>query len=338
MIQKNVALKPYNTFGVEASTQFFAEVNSVSELEKVLKWYRTQADCPLLILGGGSNLLFTKDWPGLTLKLNLQGKSVIKTDGEAVLVQAGAGEPWHDFVVWTLDQDCNGLENLSLIPGHVGASPMQNIGAYGIEIKDVFAELEAINIKTGERKIFDKNDCAFGYRESVFKHAEKGQWIILSVTFKLHTSKRVKVDYGTIKSVLEAHKITSPTPKQVSQAVTAIRESKLPDPKELGSAGSFFKNPVVSQGTLDKIKITNPDVPHYAVADGDFKLPAAYLIDQAGWKGKTFGNYGVHKDQALVIVNYGGANGTDIWQLALDIQASVKERFGVELTPEVNVI
>ena len=201
-------------------------------------------------------------------------------------IKSGAGEPWPEFVVWTLENGYNGLENLSLIPGNVGASPMQNIGAYGVEIKDVFASLEAINIKTGEKRIFSKQDCDFGYRESVFKQSEKGKWIILNVTFKLHTTAEVKVDYGTINTVLAADKIKNPTPKQVSQAVTAIRQSKLPDPKLLGSAGSFFKNPVIDSDTLSKIKMTHPDVPHYKAEDG-FKLPAAYLIDQAGWKGKT---------------------------------------------------
>ena len=333
MIQENVSLKPFNTFGVEVSTKFFAEAKTITELEEILAWYRDQTDCSLLILGGGSNLLFTRNWEGLTLKISLKGRLVADN-----IVTAAAGEDWHQFVLWTLNQKLYGLENLSLIPGQVGTAPMQNIGAYGVEIKDLFGGLEAINIKTGERKIFTKEDCQFGYRESVLKNREKGQWIIISVLFELLKEANTKTDYGTIKTVLEAHKITNPTPEQVSQAVTTIRESKLPDPKLLGSAGSFFKNPVVSQSRLDQIKITNPDVPHYAVVDGKFKLPAAYLIDQAGWKGKTFGSYGVHKDQPLVIVNYGGAKGGDIWQLALDIQASVKERFGVELTPEVNVI
>ena len=338
MIQENVSLKPYNTFGVEASARYFAEANTAEDLAGILDWYRLHSEFPLLILGGGSNLLFTKNWPGLALKLNLKGITLEKAVGDAVLVKAGAGENWHEFVLETLKNGWYGLENLSLIPGNVGASPLQNIGAYGVEIKDVLASLEALNIKTGAIKTFTAAECAFGYRDSVFKQAEKGKWIIVSVTYKLSTKANVKVEYGTIQTVLAAHGIKTPTPTQVSQAVTAIRQAKLPDPKALGSAGSFFKNPVVDSVVLENLKADFPEVPHYQVSANQYKIPAGWLIETAGWKGKTFGHYGVHKNQALVLVNYGGATGTEIWQLAQTIQQSVFDKFALTLTPEVNVI
>jgi UDP-N-acetylmuramate dehydrogenase len=338
MIQENVSLKPYNTFGVEAQTRYFAQANTLEDLTTILAWYRTQKQPPLLLLGGGSNLLFTQDWPGLVLKLDFKEKSVVREDDQSVLIKAEAGEDWHDFVLKTLELGYYGLENLSLIPGSVGASPLQNIGAYGVEIKDVFYALEALNLVTGEERTFTTEACEFGYRDSVFKKAEKGKWIIVSVTFKLSKIPQVKIEYGTIKTVLEAHKITAPTPLQVSQAVTAIRQAKLPDPKVLGSAGSFFKNPIISSKALARLQKEYPDIPNFLVTDSTSKVPAAWLIEKAGWKGKTFGNYGVHKEQALVLVNYGGASGADIWKLAQDIMESVSHKFSITLVPEVNVI
>jgi len=336
--QENVSLKPYNTFGVEAHTRYFADVQTLADLDTILTWYRSQPNLPLLILGGGSNLLFTQDWPGLVLKLSLLEKPVVVEVGDEVLVKSSAGENWHDFVLYTLSQGYYGLENLSLIPGSVGASPLQNIGAYGVEIKDVFQQLEALNIQTGELKVFTAQECAFGYRDSVFKNAEKGKWIVVFVTFKLSKMPAVKIEYGTIKSVLEAHNITSPTPLQVSQAVTAIRQAKLPDPKTLGSAGSFFKNPIITKAALEKLKKEHPEIPNFAESDSHFKVPAGWLIEKGGWKGKTFGTFGVHKDQALVLVNYGGATGLEIWELAKNIMQSVSDRFSIELAAEVNVI
>lgn len=341
MIQEHVSLKPYNTFGVEAEARYFTEAGSVEQLEEILAWYRQQTDCPLLVLGGGSNLLFTKDWPGLVLKVSLMGRSISGTTATGA-----AGENWHDFVLWALDQNLYGLENLSLIPGQVGTAPMQNIGAYGVEIKDVFKSLEAINIESGEVRQFSVTGCQFGYRDSVFKQAEKGQWIITKVAFGLSDKPAVNISYGTIQTTLQAHGITKPTPQQVSQAVTAIRQSKLPDPVEVGNAGSFFKNPVVEASVLQAIQKNYPDVPHYAVSSDSsltssvsgFKVPAGWLIEQAGWKGHRRETHGVHDKQALVLVNYGGATGSEIWQLALDVQASVEEKFGIKLMPEVNVI
>lgn len=338
MIQADISLKSFNTFGVEAQARYFAEVFTLKQLKSVLDWYRAQSNCPLLPLGGGSNVLFTKNWPGLVLKLNLKEKTLVQELDEVYLVKAGAGENWHEFVRYTLDHGYFGLENLSLIPGSVGAAPLQNIGAYGVEIKDRLWELEALNIASGILKIFTAEECEFGYRDSVFKQSEKGKWVIVSVTFKLLKTPELKIDYGTIQSVLTAHKISEPTPKQVSQAITAIRQAKLPDPNQLGNAGSFFKNPIISNVHLQSLLKDFPDLPHYAVAENQVKIPAAWLIETAGWKGKNVGTYGVHKDQALVLVNYGGAKGSEIWQLAEDIRASVLEKFSITLTPEVNLI
>ena len=338
MIEENVSLKAHNTFGVEAQARYFAEANTIEKLEAILSWYRGQPDLELLILGGGSNVLFTRDWPGLVLRLNLTGKKVVDDHSNPILVEAMAGENWHEFVMWTLDQGFNGLENMALIPGNVGASPMQNIGAYGVEVKDRFWCLEALNIETGALETFTAKACEFGYRESVFKKAEKGKWIIVSVTFALSRSNEVQTDYGTIQKTLAAHGITTPTPLQVAQAVTAIRSSKLPDPKVLGSAGSFFKNPVISMAALKALQTKLPEVPFYQVSAEAVKIPAGYLIDQAGWKGKRLGSYGVHEHQALVLVNYGGATGQEIWDLAQAIQSDILDRYDLELTPEVNVI
>ena len=338
MIQENVSLKPYNTFGIEVQTRYFAEASSEADLETILDWYRAQKNGPLLVLGGGSNVLFTKNWPGLVLKISLQGRSV----HEQCAIGA-AGESWHEFVLWTLDQGLYGLENLSLIAGQVGTAPMQNIGAYGVEIKDVFDSLKAININTGKVKTFTHQDCGFGYRDSVFKQAEKGQWIITEVKFKLSSTPQLKTDYGTIQTTLQAHGITKPTPQQLSQAVIAIRQSKLPDPSQIGNAGSFFKNPVIKGSVLEKIQAHYPDIPYYEVAtptgeDQNYKVPAGWLIEKTGWKGHNRQTHGVHDKQALVLVNYGGASGHEIWQLAQEIQQSVKKHFGITLTPEVNVI
>ena len=283
---------------------------------------------------GGSNVLFTKDWPGLILKINLTGREMITEDEGTVQIQFAAGENWHEAVLYTVERGWGGLENLSLIPGQVGTAPVQNIGAYGVEIKDHFVSLTAINIEDLTRKIFNKADCQFGYRDSVFKRAEKGKWIILSVIFELHKDPTLKLDYGTIKGMLQTK---DPTVADVSKAVIDIRQSKLPDPVEIGNGGSFFKNPIVSGAALAPIKSNNPAVPNYPVGE-NFKIPAAWLIDQAGWKGYRQGEAGVHDKQALVLINHGGATGGDIWQLAQDIQADVVTKFGIKLEPEINII
>lgn len=336
MIQHNIDLKPFNTFGISATSKDFARFSNLEELQQCLE-NRNQND-PLLILGGGSNLLFTHDFEGLTLKNEIEGIEVVEEDDSVAIVKAGAGENWHQFVLKTIDLGLAGLENLSLIPGSVGASPMQNIGAYGREIKDVFHELEAYHIATGEVHTFNNASCEFGYRESVFKNKVKGQYIILSVSYKLSKQHKVNTSYGAIETELQKMGIEQPTIKDVSNAVIAIRSSKLPNPVEIGNAGSFFKNPVVPIEILEQIKLNYEDVPNYPAAEGHVKLAAGWLIERAGWKGKTLDNYGVHKLQALVLVNYGGAQGKEIYDLSTAILEDVKSKFGVQLEREVNIL
>jgi UDP-N-acetylmuramate dehydrogenase len=335
MIQKNSSLKPYNTFGIEAKADYFAAFSTTTELQQLLD---ENKGLPLLVLGGGSNLLLTQDFHGLVLKNELMGIEVVSKEADTVIVRAGAGEVWHHFVLYCINHGYGGVENLSLIPGSVGASPMQNIGAYGTEIKDVFESLEAFEIATGEMHTFDKTACAFGYRESVFKRALKGQYIITSVAFRLSKDPQVNTTYGAIDAELQAQGITNPDIRDVSNAVIAIRSSKLPDPKKIGNAGSFFKNPVVDQQVYDKILTTYPQAPAYPATPGQVKLPAGWLIETAGWKGKTIGNYGVHVNQALVLVNYGGATGQQIYDLSGAILADIYEKFGVQLEREVNIL
>lgn len=330
-------LLPYNTFGLNAKTHAFAEVHSIDELREVLTTPEAK-QMPLLILGGGSNILLTKDHPGLVIKNSIKGIDLVKEDSEHVWLKAYAGEVWHDLVMYTVDKGLGGIENLSLIPGQVGAAPMQNIGAYGVELVQVFEELEALHIATGELHTFDKEACKFGYRESVFKHELKGQYVICSITIKLGKHPKPNTSYGAITDTLKEMGIEQPTVKDISNAVIAIRQSKLPDPKELGNAGSFFKNPEISKEAFDELQKAHLNVPHYPLDNGMVKVPAGWLIEQAGWKGKRIGNTGSHAKQALVLVNYGNATGAEIWQLAMDIQASVKQQFNITIKPEVNVI
>lgn len=337
MIQSNISLKAYNTFGIEAKARHFSTGSSVNEINEILS-SSTAKQHSLLILGGGSNLLLTKDYDGLVLKNEILGKEIISEQGDDVLVKVGAGENWHQFVMWCIEHELAGLENLSLIPGNVGASPMQNIGAYGVEIKDRFVELEALHIATGQIEKFDNNACNFAYRESVFKRELKDQYVICSVTYRLSKTPNFTISYGAIQDQLELMGITDLSIKAVSDAVIAIRQSKLPDPKVIGNSGSFFKNPVVENSLIDRLKSEFPDMPSYKVDEQHSKLAAGWLIEQAGWKGKTMGNYGVHKKQALVLVNYGGALGSDIYNLSSDIKDSVLDKFGVDLEREVNII
>lgn len=336
MIQHNIDLKPFNTFGISVLSKDFARFESLDELKDCLS--KRNQNQPLLILGGGSNLLFTKDFDGLTLKNEIKGIEVVEENESYAIVKAGAGENWHQFVLKTIDMGLAGLENLSLIPGNVGASPMQNIGAYGREIKDVFYELEAYHIESGEVHKFDNVSCEFGYRESVFKNKVKGQYIIISVSYRLNKQHLVNTSYGAIEAELIKMGIENPTIKDVSNAVIAIRSSKLPNPAEIGNAGSFFKNPVVPTSILEKIQQHYEDVPNYPANDGNVKLAAGWLIEQAGWKGKTLENYGVHKLQALVLVNYGGAQGKEIYDLSTAILEDVNSKFGVQLEREVNIL
>ncbi|MFC6861736.1 UDP-N-acetylmuramate dehydrogenase [Zunongwangia atlantica] len=330
----NVSLKPYNTFGIDVRASKFIKIQSIEDLKKILR--KTYAE-ELFILGGGSNMLLTGDIHKTVLQIDLKGKEVVEEKNDYVIIKAHAGENWHEFVLWTLEQNFGGLENLSLIPGNVGTSPIQNIGAYGVELKDNFVSCEAINIQTLESRTFTLEDCDFGYRNSVFKNKLKGQYIITSVNFKLSSKNhQLKMDYGAIRTELEA--LESPTIKDISNAVIKIRESKLPNPAEIGNSGSFFKNPVISAEAFNNLQKQFPEIPSYPISATEVKVPAGWLIDQSGLKGYRDGDAGVHKKQALVLVNYGNASGSDILMLSIKVREVVKEKFGIDLEPEVNII
>lgn len=333
-IKENVSLKPYNTFGVKARAKQFVEVNAVPELLELLSTHQ-----PELILGGGSNILFRKNIDGLVLKNNLKGKEVVSEDEDGVNLRFGAGENWHECVLWCIEKGYGGIENLSLIPGTVGAAPMQNIGAYGVELKDVFVALEAVLMPDSEVQTFVHAECEFGYRTSVFKTTLKGQYFITSVTLRLTKNKhKFNTEYGAIQQILEKNKTQTLDIKAISDTIIQIRKSKLPDPAELGNAGSFFKNPVLLKSQFEVLKALHPDMISYDLPDDYVKIPAGWLIEQCGWKGKQIGNTGTYKSQALVIVNHGRARGDEIWDLAHQIQDTVHEKFKILLTPEVNVI
>lgn len=334
MIQINKNLKEYNTFGISVKAEMFAVFSSIEELKQILSFRNNKK---LLVLGGGSNLLLTKDFDGLVIKNEIKRFEVIEETASEVIVESGAGENWHEFVLNCIDKGFGGIENLSLIPGSVGASPMQNIGAYGVEIKDVFESLSAYHIASGEIHYFDKTKCEFGYRESIFKNKVKGEYIILTVTFRLTKNPTINSSYGAINEQLKVKGIQVPTIKELSAAVIAIRQSKLPDPKIIGNAGSFFKNPTVEIALLEQIQKNYPDIPNYPAVNGK-KLAAGWLIEKAGWKGRTFDNYGVHKLQALVLVNYGNCTGQEIFDLSSQIIQDVFEKFGVLLEREVNIL
>ena len=334
MIQTNINLKEYNTFGISVKAEMFAVFSSIEELKQILSFRNNKK---LLVLGGGSNLLLTKDFDGLVIKNEIKRFEVIEETASEVIVESGAGENWHEFVLNCIDKGFGGIENLSLIPGSVGASPMQNIGAYGVEIKDVFESLSAYHIASGEIHYFDKTKCEFGYRESIFKNKVKGEYIILTVTFRLTKNPTINSSYGAINEQLKVMGIQEPTIKELSAAVIAIRQSKLPDPKIIGNAGSFFKNPTVEIALLEQIQKNYPDIPNYPAVNGK-KLAAGWLIEKAGWKGRTFDNYGVHKLQALVLVNYGNCTGQEIFDLSSQIIQDVFEKFGVLLEREVNIL
>lgn len=335
-ILQNQSLKALNTFGLDVKTKALAEFHSVDELKSVLQWNQEQ-QMPLLILGGGSNMLLTQEWNGLTALNRIKGIDVVSETDTDVLVRVGAGVVWHDLVMWSIDKNWGGIENLSLIPGCVGAGPMQNIGAYGVELKDVFVELQALEITTLQVKKFEKADCNFGYRESVFKRDLKGQYIILSVTIKLAKDPKTNVSYGDIQKVIDENGITNPSIKDVSDAVIFIRKSKLPDPAQIGNSGSFFKNPEVSKEFYASFHAKHPDIQAYKTEHG-YKVPAGKLIELCGWKGFREGDYGVHAKQALVLVNYGQANGSDIFTLSQRIVDSVFEKYEIALEREVNII
>ncbi|WP_460129797.1 UDP-N-acetylmuramate dehydrogenase [Pseudomonas sp. H1_D05] len=333
-VQPQVSLKPFNSFGVDVRAQLFAEAHSDADVREALA-YATAHDMPLLVIGGGSNLLLTADIPALVLRMATRGIRVTSDDGNRVVIEAEAGEPWHPFVQYTLAQGFSGLENLSLIPGTVGAAPMQNIGAYGVEIKDVFAGLTALDRQTGELRDFTLEECNFAYRDSLFKQ-QPGRWLILRVRFALDRIAHLHLEYGPVRQRLTEQGIEQPTPTDVSRAICSIRSEKLPDPAVLGNAGSFFKNPLVSAAIVAKIKEQHPDVVAYAQPNGQMKLAAGWLIERAGWKGFREADAGVHKFQALVLVNYGAATGLQLLDLAQRIQKDIAERFNVDLEMEPN--
>lgn len=335
-IIENFSLKKHNTFGIEAKAKEFTAVHSVEELKNVLAQNQSKKK---FILGGGSNMLLTQDIDALVIHIDLKGKKIIREDDNFVWVESQAGENWHGFVLWTINQNFGGLENMSLIPGNVGTTPVQNIGAYGTEIKDTFVSCDAIKIDNQEIRTFTKDECNFGYRESIFKNDVKGQYIITSVVFKLtKRNHKINTSYGDITAELAKQGVTAPTLKDVSNAVIAIRQSKLPDPKELGNSGSFFKNPIISKTDFEKVQQKFPDIRFFEVSDTEVKVPAGWLIEQAGFKGKRFGDAGIHKNQALVLVNYGNATGQEILNVSKDIQETIFNTFGIHIEAEVNVI
>jgi len=335
-IQENISLKPFNTFGIDANASNFVEVSTMEDLKQVLA---LQNHPNKLILGGGSNMLLTQDFNGLVIHINLKGIELVAEDDDFVFVKANAGEVWHEFVMYCIQNDFGGVENLSLIPGNVGTAPIQNIGAYGVELKDVFHACEAISIENKTIETFKKTDCHFDYRNSVFKQEAKGKYIITSVTFKLtKRNHQLHINYGTIASQLAVMHIENPTIQDISKAVIDIRESKLPNPKVIGNSGSFFKNPMVSKVHYDKLLLNFPDMPSYPVSEEAVKIPAGWLIEKAGFKGKRFGDYGVHKNQALVLVNYGNAKGSDILKLSELIQKTIERLFDISIEAEVNIL
>ena len=334
-IQSGISLKPYNTFGIAARAERFAILRSEEDLRTILR----ANIAPLHLLGGGSNVLLTKDLPGLVLRNELKGIHVEKETETEVIISAGAGELWHELVLWSLAHNFGGLENLSLIPGTVGAAPIQNIGAYGAELKDVFEKLEACDLERGERRIFRAEDCRFGYRNSIFKNELKGRCLITRVWLRLSKSPTLNLSYRILADSLRNKGITDPGVCEVSETVIAIRQSKLPDPARIGNAGSFFKNPEVPVQLYQSLKENYPDLPAFPLPgnDGQVKLAAAWLIEKAGWKGRRIGDAGVHEKQALVLVNYGNASGIDILNLAREIQHDILEKFAIDLQPEVNI-
>jgi UDP-N-acetylmuramate dehydrogenase len=335
-ILNNFSLKNYNTFGIEAKAEQFVAVHTVPELKSILEQNKNQKK---FILGGGSNMLLTKNIEALVIHIDLKGKKILKEDADYVWIESQAGENWHQFVLWSIEQNFGGLENMSLIPGNVGTTPVQNIGAYGTEIKDTFVSCEAINIENQEMRTFTKEECHFGYRESVFKNEVKDQYIIVSVVYKLtKQNHKINISYGDITAELAKNNVSTPTLKDVSNAVIAIRKSKLPDPVELGNSGSFFKNPILLKTDFEPIHQKFPEMRFFDISETEVKVPAGWLIEQAGLKGKRFGDAGIHKNQALVLVNYGGATGQEILDVSKTVQDTVFETFGIHIEAEVNII
>lgn len=337
-IQEQVELYPYNTFKIHAKAKYFTSIQSVDDFQELVKSpiYKQEK---ILILGGGSNMLITGDFHGLVIKDDMKGIEIVEQDDAFVTLKVGGGVPWHSLVLHCVANDWGGIENLSLIPGTVGAAPIQNIGAYGVEVKEVIKNVEAVDLISGEVKVFANHECSFDYRESVFKEKLKGKYFISSVTLTFtKKNHRFNTSYGAIEATLKHHHIQQLSVRAISDAVIEIRQSKLPDPNKIGNAGSFFKNPTITQKQYEKLKIAHPEIPGYSSVNQQVKVPAGWLIENCGWKGKTVENIGVHPQQALVLVNYGGGTGAKIWDLAQKILHSVKEKFDIQLQPEVNVI
>ena len=337
-VHQNISLKQYNSFGIDVKAKYFSDFSTVDELQELLNDDLGSANNERVVLGGGSNILFTKDVDGLVLKNEISGIEKVKEDEEFVYLRAGAGVNWHQFVLYCVEQNLGGVENLSLIPGNVGASPMQNIGAYGVEIKEVFEELEAFHLNDRSHVHFTKSDCEFGYRESVFKRKFKNEFVILNVTCKLRKHPLFNTSYGAVNQELEQMGVKELSVQAISQAVINIRSSKLPDPKLIGNAGSFFKNPQIPNSGFRNLQKEFPSIVAYPLENGDVKLAAAWLIEQCGWRGYRRGDAGCHSKQALVLVNYGTATGKEIYVLSEEILQSVKSKFGIELEREVNII
>ncbi|NDV12833.1 UDP-N-acetylmuramate dehydrogenase [Crenobacter caeni] len=337
-VRQDVSLRPFNTFGLDAHAAHYAELTDLADLPALLT-HDTYRAGPVLWLGGGSNMLFTRDWPGLVVRVATRGVRVVEDDGDRVIIEAAAGETWHDFVSHTLAMGLSGLENLSLIPGTVGASPVQNIGAYGVEVKDCITEVVCADLAAGGApRVLSNAECRFGYRDSVFKHELAGRLLVTAVRFAFTRGGVANTAYGDIGAELAARGIKAPTPAEVGEAVCTIRRRKLPDPAVLGNAGSFFKNPVLDADAAARLIEHHPTLPHYPAPNGRVKLAAGWLIDQAGLKGYRAGDAGVHEKQALVLVNHGEASGGELLALARLVQQTVRERYGVELEPEPLVI
>jgi len=335
-IREDVNLAPYNTLSVPGKAQKFVAISSQKMIVDVLHMHKN--DAPFFVLGGGSNVLFIDDFNGLILHIAIMGKEVVREDANHIWLKVGAGENWHEAVRYCVDRGWGGIENLSLIPGTVGAAPIQNIGAYGVELEEAFELLTAVDLKTGKERVFKKEDCEFAYRDSIFKNELKGTVAVTDVTLKLSKSPEINSSYGAIKQKLKEENISDPTIKDISDIVIAIRNSKLPDPASLANAGSFFKNPIVSDEDFEKLKKDYNSIPGYQVDDHRTKVPAGWLIEQAGWKGKVVGRVGTYRQQALVIVNHGNATGQEILQLSKKIQQSVLQKFNIALVPEVNIV
>lgn len=329
----NFSLKNYNTFGIDVKAKKFVSITSIEQLKEVLS-----IENEIFLLSGGSNMLLTKDIDKTVIHIDLKGITILEESNDQVVVEVYAGEDWHQFVLWCVNHDFGGVENLSLIPGNVGTCPIQNIGAYGVEVKDVIESVETIEIKSGKTKTFSNSECEFGYRNSIFKNTLKGKFVITKVRFKLTKVKHnLNTSYGAIESELSSNNIQNPTIKDISNAVIAIRQSKLPDPKEIGNSGSFFKNPVISKSHFDRLQEKYPKIPSYPIDEFTVKVPAGWLIETAGFKGKRFGEAGIHDKQALVLVNHGNACGKEVFEVAKHIQSKIYIDFGIELEIEVNV-